>query len=646
MNNFDPRAYLNGRTDEPTPPFELTAGPLKMSFDPEIAFLRQIRLGDHEALRAIYPAVRDRTWRTIPLTLSDLNVESTNESFVITFSATHLSEDVDFRWSGRIEGSADGSVSYRFDGAPNSPFERMRIGLLALIPSEHAAGTPVTIEHGDGSLTDSQLPNAIAPDEPSTDIRAIRREVAPGVIAETRFEGEAFEMEDQRNWTDASYKIYSTPAALPRPVPVGPNDRVRQSIALRFPETPRKILPILIGREPQFNVATTPVYAIPPLGLIAPTHPGAPTELEIDRLKALELRILRINVDLSSENAFARLERDLDISRRLGLRIHLAIFDADNRAASAEDLVEAIALEDRGAVSAILALKKETRHTPEETLEYLRDALASAFPKAVFAAGSRDNFVEVNRNRSLAATQAIPLYAVTPIVHAFDDLTCVENLMAQTPTLKTLSEFWPQSPIISPLGIARNRYPIDAEDPDAIERSGVDHRQASLFNAGWTLGALAKWIVGGPPHSLTICETSGARGVMESAETSPSFRPFPSIPGSVYPIYHLLADFAGFVKAYSTLSSHPWVTSAITLVSSDKKRRILVANHTGADQSIRIKTGPASGTVRILDGSTVIKAMSQPEEFRSMAGEAVTARATKVHLNLAPYAIATVDLDR
>lgn len=34
-----------------------------------------------------------------------------------------------------------------------------------------------------------------------------------GVISE--FEGDVFEMEDQRNWTDASYKTYCTPWGCP-----------------------------------------------------------------------------------------------------------------------------------------------------------------------------------------------------------------------------------------------------------------------------------------------------------------------------------------------------------------------------------------------------------------------------------------------
>ena len=48
-------------------------------------------------------------------------------------------------------------------------------------------------------------------------MRAITHSVRPGVRAECRMEGDTFEMEDQRNWSDASYKTYVRPLALPWP---------------------------------------------------------------------------------------------------------------------------------------------------------------------------------------------------------------------------------------------------------------------------------------------------------------------------------------------------------------------------------------------------------------------------------------------
>src|SRR5699024_8714562 len=39
-------------------------------------------------------------------------------------------------------------------------------------------------------------------------------------------------MEDQRNWTDASYKTYSRPLALPWPYTLAKGDQVKQAVQL------------------------------------------------------------------------------------------------------------------------------------------------------------------------------------------------------------------------------------------------------------------------------------------------------------------------------------------------------------------------------------------------------------------------------
>jgi hypothetical protein len=55
-------AAAQAPSSQPPPPrdLELTAGPLTMLFEPGLAFLRYIRLGEREVIRGIYAAVRDR----------------------------------------------------------------------------------------------------------------------------------------------------------------------------------------------------------------------------------------------------------------------------------------------------------------------------------------------------------------------------------------------------------------------------------------------------------------------------------------------------------------------------------------------------------------------------------------------------------
>ena len=70
------------------------------------------------------------------------------------------------------------------------------------------------------------------------DLRAITHAFAPGVSVECRMEGDTFEMEDQRNWTDASYKTYVRPLALPWPYTLAKGTVIEQAVRLSVHGTP------------------------------------------------------------------------------------------------------------------------------------------------------------------------------------------------------------------------------------------------------------------------------------------------------------------------------------------------------------------------------------------------------------------------
>ena len=63
----------------------------------------------------------------------------------------------------------------------------------------------------------------------------LARQLVPhAATAEVRFEGDVFEMEDQRNWTDASYKTYCTPLDISYPVEVEKGTKISQKVAIRL----------------------------------------------------------------------------------------------------------------------------------------------------------------------------------------------------------------------------------------------------------------------------------------------------------------------------------------------------------------------------------------------------------------------------
>src|SRR6202040_2826659 len=132
----------------------------------------------------------------------------------------HKQDDIEYFWNGLITGTSAGAVRFEFDGVARSSFMRNRIGFGVLPPIAECAGQPCVIDGADGSKQPGRFPDLISPNQPFLNMRAISHQVAPGVSAEVRFEGDIFEMEDQRNWTDASFKTYCTPLGLPFPAKV------------------------------------------------------------------------------------------------------------------------------------------------------------------------------------------------------------------------------------------------------------------------------------------------------------------------------------------------------------------------------------------------------------------------------------------
>src|SRR6185436_3641780 len=92
----------------------------------------------------------------------------------------------------------------------------------------------------------------------------------------------------------------------------------------------RPILPVVQGRPVQVSIATTPAYALPPIGLCAAREDKALTAQEVERLKALCPAHLRVDLKLSDANYAGRLERAVSDSNQLGAPLHIAPILNDN----------------------------------------------------------------------------------------------------------------------------------------------------------------------------------------------------------------------------------------------------------------------------------------------------------------------------
>jgi hypothetical protein len=97
--------------------------------------------------------------------------------------------------------------------------------------------------------------------------------------------------------------------------------------------------------------------------------------------------------------------------------------------------------------------------------------------------------------------------------------------------------------------------------------------------------------------SLTYFETTGWRGIVETAQGSPLPDKFPSKPGAPFPVYHLFAALAGYARGQllpSTVSD-PLQVAAIA-VANDEDQITIVGNLRDTAQRIAIHglQGPVS----------------------------------------------------
>ena len=133
----------------------------------------------------------------------------------------------------RIEGRSDGSLEFTGAATPKTDFLTARTGFVVLHPLERRRRSPGRGRaHRRGGGDIDAFPEQVDPVQPFLNLRSLTHEVMPGLKAAVRMQGDTFEMEDHRNWTDASFKTYVRPLALPWPYTLKAGETVRQSVSL------------------------------------------------------------------------------------------------------------------------------------------------------------------------------------------------------------------------------------------------------------------------------------------------------------------------------------------------------------------------------------------------------------------------------
>lgn len=605
----------------------LRAGPLECSLD--AGNLRHIKLGGREAIRAISYIVRDRNWGTYNPEISNLRIEQDGSGFRVSYDAVCRDAQQAFAYRASITADAQGNLAFTADGEATSDFTTNRTGFVVLHPVEGVSGAPVEVLHVDGTVEHSRFPELIDPACPFMGIRALTHAVAPGVRVVCRMEGDTFEMEDQRNWMDASYKTYVRPLALPWPYTLERGQRFTQSVSLTVEGAPGQVT-AGGSNSVAVTVEAETVATMPRLGLAVPGEHVTAALAQVERLRKMGPAFLVGTFDARAGHDAEVIRGQAELARSLGaelvLEVVLPCADAAGRPTGDVEVLRRDLAHVRGQIERAGATPARIAVSPACDLkctlpggvwpeapswtELVTEARA-AFPGVALGGGMFSYFTELNRKRPPTGLFDFICHTGCPLVHAGDDLSLTEGLEALPYIFASTKAFAGGAPYwLFPTAIAMRANPYGAapaENPDGgrVAMARSDPRERALIGAAWYAGYLAHAARAGLA-GVTLGAAAGPSGILDPAT------------GDVHPSYHVLRGHAALAggAVLRSRSSAPREVQVLA-ARTGKGLAVWLANLTGRPQSVDIGPLPTGGqpTLRLLDETSVGMLARQPEAW-------------------------------
>jgi len=623
----------------------LKAGPLTVDF--VAGNLRSIRYEGHEVLRAIAYVVRNADWGTFSPEISDCTIRRGAQSFTVTYRARCVSADssqvLDYQAS--ISGNAQGNLVFEVLAQPLTPFRTARCGFAVLHPIEGVAGQPAVVEHVDGSQEQTNFPDLIMPAQPFKDIRAIQHQVTPFITARCCMNGDVFEMEDQRNWSDASYKTYVRPLSLPWPYVMEHGVENRQSVGLsiqRSQGSAAEAASLQSGPDagPIRVTVGGPRGTFPGIGVSL--HPDLIQDAlgQLALLNDLRPQLLLFHFDPTAGHGEGHLRGFAEVARGVPatdtpesvLELVLpAKGNVQDELAGIAEMVAAAGLRLTGILVSPAVDRQST--LPGSTwpecppLAEIYQAARKAFPAVAIGGGTLSYFTELNRKRPPVELLDFVSHCTCPIVHAADDLSVMESLEALPHITRSARAiigkdkgYW-----IGPSTIGMRHNPYGArvmENPanGRVTMTDSDPRQTSLFAAAWMIGFVAE-TADAALQMLTVGSLSGRLGL---APAGVSEKPHPAFYAA-----RGLAELGGNPRC-ECHSSHPGRVAAISGVDRERRQVAWLANLTGQRREVVIQADQPIYSVLLLDEQSLSKRGSEPWREWSRSDS----------IQLLPYAVA------
>lgn len=594
---------LYGTTEPLASPQHLVAGPLSCWL--ENGALRNLRWNHIELVRGVSYLLRDTDWGTAPVTVQHLQIEQRPDHFQARFDLLMALPQGVLTAHVQIDGHAQGSLLFRVDASSPDALRTNRCGLVLLHPAG-VAGTQLDVEHTSGSRDAVQFPTHISSGQPVLDIRRLRHTPLPGLVVDCLLQAELphdpagkFEMEDQRNWSDASFKTYVGSLHAPWPYTLPAELCLQQSLTLQIcdtrPPTSSAVTRVAPGLPVQWGLATG--ARMPTVGLGVPMHRQPCLSQELQAVARLRPAWLVAEVMADGQDVEQHLCHITELAAACGAQIQLDVVcpaestpvDAAQQLAHRCGRMGFIPHAVRPCPEPYLKSYQPQGHWPTlPSLESYAHAFAKAFPRSRIGGGMLTYFTELNRKRPTAEGLDFIGHTTCPIVHAADDRSVMETLETLPYILRSVKALWPTLGYrLGPATLAMHRNPYGDQPADnpLHQRKAMaadDPRHQGAYGAAWLAGYAAAVAHDGL-ELLSLNHSQGSSGpLLDRAQ--PGWQPGICVPA--WGVQQVLVEAAG--RPLHRLFHLPASLGGLAWMSASGKPTLLLANLTAEPQALQL----------------------------------------------------------
>ena len=314
--------------------------------------------------------------------------------------------------------------------------------------------------------------------------------------------GKVLEAEDQRNWTDNTYKIYSGSLKEPRPFTTSPGSSWKQKVNFEVG------VPKQNSADPT-KILVREVEALPSIGLQFNSDPLlTPDDLE-KALVLLEIDHLRVNAETLTPQKIATTASN-------GLILETALLSSNQNEILKAEVVQ---LSERVPAGSRLLIQREGREVVEAADLPKNESLNTYIP------GTDAYLVDLHREK-FEFTNSVS-YSITPTVHSTDTETIFKTLSTQKESIEFAQKYLAPQVFVSPITFSTRGNPETGHSRDQrinfADRDSAMHIR-TIEGAAWTLGSIHA-VASAGAFSGSWHELFGEHGIIYSQSGAIKFSP-------------------------------------------------------------------------------------------------------------------------